>query len=367
MTDLKILLVEDAQEDIKACMSTVRRYKKEKKRNIEVVQVSKFSDARNELNNTFDGAIVDLRLDTAGEGNTVIKEIRSKYRVPVAVMTGTPQDAQTGVPYLGVFTKGETGYDELLDIFCATYDTGITKILGGRGYLETIMDKVFWKGVLPHLDEWKRYKENGKDTEKALLRFIISHITEFVDYDVDKYFLEEMYISPVESDALKTGCVVKRRDDDQYFVVLSPACDLAKHKGNYKTDRILVCYIQSIDNLINEIIQRQKEIQFLDSDDEKTKAKKEKSQNKIKLNAFEKISRNNLTSYYHFLPQTKVFSGGIINFRMIDTYTPAEFDLKFEYPIVLISAAFTKDIVSRFSSYYARQGQPDFDFDLVEK
>ena len=62
---------------------------------------------------------------------------------------------------------------------------------------------------------------------------------------------------------------------------------------------------------------------------------------------------------------TSLFEGGIINFRKVNTYKPKDFDSKFDKPLVQISMAFTKDIVSRFSSYYSRQGQPDFDFDTL--
>ena len=33
-------------------------------------------------------------------------------------------------------------------------------------------------------------------------------------------------------------------------------------------------------------------------------------------------------------------------------------------PIVKVQDYFTKNILSRFSTYYSRQGQPDFNFDL---
>jgi hypothetical protein len=45
----------------------------------------------------------------------------------------------------------------------------------------------------------------------------------------------------------------------------------------------------------------------------------------------------------------------------VSAFKPSEFKNKFKKPKIQISVAFTKDIVSRFSSYYARQGQPNFD------
>jgi hypothetical protein len=46
---------------------------------------------------------------------------------------------------------------------------------------------------------------------------------------------------------------------------------------------------------------------------------------------------------------------------MISTYTEEELNHQFKKTLTQISPAFVKDIVSHFSSYYARQGQPDID------
>lgn len=82
-------------------------------------------------------------------------------------------------------------------------------------------------------------------------------------------------------------------------------------------------------------------------------------------NLLTQLPQNNYSNFYHYLPQTSKFEGGIIDFRKIDTYKPTDFKSNFGDPDVQISMAFTKDIVARFSSYYARQGQPDFDFDTL--
>jgi hypothetical protein len=78
-----------------------------------------------------------------------------------------------------------------------------------------------------------------------------------------------------------------------------------------------------------------------------------------------RISRNSYSAYYHFLLQTIALKRGIINFRKINTLKPTEFKRQYTKPLIQISSHFTKDIVARFSSYYARQGQPDLDANLV--
>ena len=87
---------------------------------------------------------------------------------------------------------------------------------------------------------------------------------------------------------------------------------------------------------------------------------KRKGSKEDKLKA---VVNNNHTDYYHWLPKTDFFEGGVINFRKLKTVNEVDFDEQFETPSIQISTFFVKDIVSRFSSYYARQGQPDIDID----
>ncbi|MEM8452862.1 response regulator, partial [Morganella morganii] len=74
---------------------------------------------------------------------------------------------------------------------------------------------------------------------------------------------------------------------------------------------------------------------------------------------------NNKTGYYHWLPKVDFFPGGTINFRRVSTYSECELDTDFHKSNLQISPSFIKDIVSRFSSYYARQGQPDIEYDII--
>jgi hypothetical protein len=366
MSNLKLLFVEDTKYDMDACKATIKRYSHKNKREIELVEASKISEAFEKLDNTFDGAIIDLNLGTnESEGNTVIREIVSKYRIPIVVLTGEPTRVEPGIPNLGVFVKGETGYEELFDLFYLSYDTGITKILGGRGYIEEAMNRVFWNNILPVLDDWKTYKAQGKETETALLRHIVNHIAEIVDGDVQIYFPEEMYIIPPISTNLNTGSILLKKENEELFIVLSPACDLVPHNGSIKTDRILVCLIEKInENSFIKDARKKIRLEISDTDNEETK--------KIKSSKIEKahkilteIPKNSYCPYFHYLPETRLFCGGIINFRKIETYSFKDFNQKFASPHAQISMNFTKDIIARFSNYYARQGQPDFDFDSL--
>lgn len=349
MEALKLLLVEDNEQDITSCRNSVEVYEQQKERNIIIVESRELKDALEKLDSSFDGAIVDLKLDRMEyDGNELVSTIYTKFRIPVVIFTGTPLNAIDGIPGLRVYTKGKDGYNTILDYFFDVYETGLTKILGGRGYIEETMHKIFWENIYPALGDWLSHVGRGKPTEKALLRFTINHLLELIDDDLETSFPEEMYISPPLNKGIKTGSIVEKVEPKECFVVLSPACDLVIRQGNIKTDNILVC---KIDRSI--ITKAQKTLKRNNIDDAKRHSAEELLTNLV---------TNKHSNYYHFLPKTSHFSGGVINFRKVSTIKPAEFSSQFSKPIVQVSQAFTKDIVARFSSYYARQGQPDFDF-----
>ena len=344
MNPLKLLYVEDKEEDLNTCRDTVVRYEYQTKRNIELVVVRTVTEALDKIDRTYDGAIVDLKLDHDwDDGLKVIDAIRGRARMPIAILTATPQHADNSdsVGYLGVYKKGEIGYDQLFEIFFQVYDTGLTKIMGGRGLIDTTMDKIFWGHMIPLLDDWKGYSAEGKSTERILLRFAVNRLFELLDDDEDIFVPEEMYICPPLGTHVKTGSLVRAKDTGCHYAVLSPACDLVLRNGKPKTTHILYCEIEELDLVIKEITANK------NSRDRK--------------DAIQDLIRNTYCHYYHFLPQTKLVAGGLVNFRKAVTAEPESFENTFGQPTAQISGAFTKDLVARFSSYYARQGQPNFD------
>jgi len=95
---------------------------------------------------------------------------------------------------------------------------------------------------------------------------------------------------------------------------------------------------------------------------------------KMKEDILQRLSRNSHALYYHWLAPVKFklsdhesldFDGGFLNFRKVEALSMKKFKAKFGDPLLQISPFFIKDIVSRFSSYYARQGQPDIDRNAI--
>ena len=348
MDSMKILLVEDDPEDLAACAATARIYRVEKGMGLEIVECRSVEEAEGALDNSFDGAIVDLRLEQGGtEGVEVLRQIEESFlRIPVAIFTGTPSSVPETGTYVGVFTKGEARYSEVFDVLAGIFCTGVTRLMGGRGLIEERLTKVFRSSFLPQRDRWVEYGgvDSGR-TEKALLRHVLSHLLQLLDEDEDSCFPEEVYLSPPLGECIRTGTIVRNRQTGDWWVVMSPACDLVgREEGKSNTDRILTVEIRPVST----------EFPWYRKGEEMSRSKQEK----VKA-AFE-----NKRGYSHWLPETGVFCGGFLNFRKVCTVPVEDFQKVFETPApIQISPSFLKDIVARFSSYYARQGQPSIDLD----
>ena len=350
MTQFRLALVEDSEEDIQICKDSVARYRDEKQRDIQLTEYRSVEDALQKLDNSFDGAIVDLKFDRQGdEGYQVVTRItKSSLRIPIAIVTGTPADADMTFDYVGVFKKGEWEYVDIFDIFWEIHDSGLTRIVGGRGKIEETLESVFRTNILQQRSIWINYgKLDSARTERALLRHILNHLLQLLDDDDEPCYPEEVYICPPLSADLKTGSIVEKKGDKSFFVVLNPACDLVvRPNGQFKTDRVLLVEIEPAQAILAEVLTGI-------------------STNEKKGKKLKPVLGNNYTTYHHWLPETNFFPGGFLNFRKLTTLGKDDFGEIYNSPVVQISPYFVKDIVGRFSSYYARQGQPDIDVSLI--
>ncbi len=363
MNKLRLLIIEDAAQELETFKDMIEDYKIDNGRDIDSVECQTLEQALETLDNSFDGAIIDLKLAEQGdEGNQVIKKIiESFFRIPIAIFTANPgnwdENLNEKIMLIDIFIKGETEYNEILDKFWEIYNTGLTHIMGGRGKIETTLNHVFLENLRPNRQRWISYGEKDPErTQNALLRYTLNHLIQLLEEDGEHCFPEEVYLYPPIPSRITTGSIVK--ENNQWFVVLSPACDLIIRKGGQFTERILFVEIEKEADIVNKGLNRLGRI----TDEEEKE--------KVKEDILQRLSRNNHTFYYHWLPPVKFklsddgsldFDGGFLNFRKLEALSKRNFNAKFGDPLIQISPFFVKDIVARFSSYYARQGQPDID------
>ncbi|MBC8393306.1 MAG: response regulator, partial [Deltaproteobacteria bacterium] len=243
MDKLKILVVEDDKEQQQIFSDSVDVYKDKHKCDIEFLFAQSLEEALKIVDGSFDGVILDLKLNEEEDGGNQVAEnmLKSFFRVPIIFVTGFPELVDNNNPLIIKSRSRESErYEDDIDLFFEIYNTGLTKIMGGRGKIEQTLNEVFLKNLLPQLEAWKVYgKSDSLRTEKALLRFTLNHLVQILDDDNDRCFPEEIYIYPPLSDGLKTGSILKKKDGERLYAILNPACDLVvRNNGEYKTDRI---------------------------------------------------------------------------------------------------------------------------------
>ncbi|WNU96534.1 response regulator [Neisseria sp. DTU_2020_1000833_1_SI_GRL_NUU_006] len=389
MNNMTLILIEDNVEETQSCQNAVKDFNddhKDKKWCIRLETYTNIENASKALENSyFDGAIIDMKLaDSGNEGNQALDVIRKHLkRIPVAIYTGTPDVADvTDIPSIGLFKKADITYGQLIYKFWDIYKTGLTKIMGGKGQIEQSLSQIFIKYLLPKISpeptvseksNWVSYAEEDPDnTEKALLRYTLNHLIHELYKSSENCYPDEMYIHlpNLELDQVKvdTGCILKNKDNNKFYIVLSPACDLAEREGGEcNTDRALLVEIQMLEDILCDDY-------FISNCHGGKKLKKRQRSNlesqgeylsKQQDKDLIKYQRNTKNLYYCWLPKTSCFNNGaVINFRRVSTYSQEELDNSFNSPVIQVASPFLKDIISRFSSYYARQGQPDININL---
>jgi CheY-like chemotaxis protein len=341
---IKILIVDDDPAQRKLCKDAIDLFNKGGHELVLDEAISKEEGLSKLRRNEHDGAIVDLRLakqDKDGEGNEIIREIRSTMRVPIRIVSGHLGDLDDDLGPVSFFYKtyarDQVQYDEIFGDFVAIHATGITDILNNRGRIEKDITDIFWKHISALLPEFIAYKANNNewDIEKVLLRYIAVLIHEYLELDAANRFESfsdlEFYIKPPVRALVFTGDVLKRKDDDSHWVVLTPACDLATdiRRAEAKAELITLARIESADAVL---------------------AGKN-------ANTIQRLQQNSMDLKYHFLPSNSLFTGGFVNFQSL-LCTPTGTALELFDVEVAVSPSFRKDIVFRFSNYYGRQGQP---------
>lgn len=393
MNNMKLILIEDNDEEVQSCTHAVNDFNDDHKGKGWCIQLephTNIESASKALESSyFDGAIIDMNLaDSGDEGNQALDVIRQHLkRIPVAIYTGTPNvaDNSDDIPLIDVFKKGDATYEQLIYKFWDIYNTGLTKIMGGKGLIEQSLSQIFIKHLLPRISpakvskksNWVYYAEEDSDnTEKALLRHTLNHLIHELYKSSENCYPEEMYIHlpNLEQDQVKvdTGCILQNKDNNKFYIVLSPACDLVEREGGgCNTDRALLVEIQMLEDILSD--------DFFTIDSNNDKKLKKQNQNKTNSQTESqgvylskqqekdliKYQRNTKNLYYCWLPKTSCFNNGaVINFRRVSTYSQEELDKSFNSPVIQVASPFLKDIISRFSSYYARQGQPDININL---
>lgn len=342
---MKILFIEDTPTDVEAFNNTLDLYRLQNagatidSKNI--ASLDEFNGEEKDLDN-YDAVIVDIKLkDTDGNsdadtdaGNQIIEHIEKSFRnIPVYICTGTPENVSyrgnfcIGEPYI----KGEQDvYAKIIDHAYKLHNTGLMQLIGGKGKLQELIQKIYKENIKSDIDKWIEHKGCGKNTEGILSRYIAACISAHLESSCPAV-KEEMFMRPPADTTLKTGSIIQHNDSREYFVVLTPECDLViRSDGLPKADMVLLCKLESDTARINNNENLKKALCY-------------------SLPGLYCLPKNALIDNVTFL-----------NFRNLISveYNDA---IRNYTKVMQILPDFTKEIIQKFSSYYSRQGQPDFD------
>ena len=169
MSNMTLILIEDNDEETQSCKNAVNDFNDDHKNKgwcIRLVTHTNIEAASKELESSyFDGAIIDMKLaDSGDEGNQALDVIRQHLkRIPVAIYTGTPDvaDNSDDIPLIDVFKKGDATYEQLIYKFWDIYNTGLTKIMGGKGQIEKSLSQIFIKHLFLKFQRNPKVQERG--------------------------------------------------------------------------------------------------------------------------------------------------------------------------------------------------------------
>ncbi len=360
MKELKLLIVEDDSTVIETYTRDINSYNKAN----EIIKIKEtiLSDKDQALvilkdsDNVFDGAVIDLDLKQSGgsdsSGNEVIKEVKGNLRFPVFVISGTSHNLDPSLSEETSFFKvrdRDADFDFIEEIV-AIYNTGITEILNRKGTIESYINDIFWNHMSNSMDLWiNDNTRTPKEKENSLLRYTLLHMQEHIDEELEKYHPSEFYITKPIKKNIFTGDIVEL--DKNRFLILTPSCDIViRPSGNRNADFILFCKIKPLDSVVKNYEQLRHDTS-------------PKNENRQRItNFFE-----NKNQKYHFIPKAESIEPGLIDFQDKLTMPNSEVNTLLEAKkierIATISQPFLKDIISRYSNYYSRQGSPDFNTD----
>lgn len=335
---IKILLLEDKDQDVLTFNETatrlsesldvifnIKRYSKIITSNISEENI--FEDI---LKNDYDFFIVDLKLkwdvDSDRTWNSFLETLMLSYlHTPVVINSSVLVDLDPRFnlawnPLIKQFDPSSSSAEEILRHIYALYKSWINDVLWTNWTIEKTLNDLIWKWWLKNIKSWD-WITNKDLAKKSLSRYILSHLHHMLSWDYDHFIPEEIYLS-MNDWKYDTWTILKKWND--YFIILTPACDIAQDKPSKPKFMLYKLY-----KIITPLI----------------------------LGSLEEHNSFKSKSSKYWLERASMFDGGYIDYEnsiSIPKNTINEYEI-----ICLVSSFFLKDIVFKLWNYCSRQGSPD--------
>ena len=310
--------------------------------------------------NKLDTAIIDLNLNNDNQsdpdnadGNQAIKELMHYFRMPIFIVSGELSKLDSELEsnnFIKTFSRENFSRNNGLEtIIPPLFNSKSIHYFSRDGFLEEKINKFYWDNLSKTINSWTEIgTKYPDDIEKILSRHTVACLNEqlYVNGNIgsfDKYHPGEMYIIPPIKQHCHTGDIIQK--DGDLFIILNPACDIV-NSGNL--DYFILAKLIDF-NLVQMLIENINP--QVDSQDDFFNRLNKKGKTRYQ------DCKTNKKDRFHYLPKFDTLPDKLIDFQQIINKEKDE--IRTTDRIASISSPFLKDIIARFSAYYARQGQPN--------
>ncbi len=306
----------------------------------------------------FDCALFDLKLPSGeggpGDGNDLVKVGLEDFGIPVGIISGNIRDVEPElmqIAMLGVFSKDEDdAYEQALAWLGGQWP--MMEILReSRAEVRRSGAAMFPNRIWPN---WQNYEavraEGGDGLSRIVARQYAAQIAEHLGMDSGTagWHPFEHYIAPAMlEERAQTGDLFML--DDQVWVILTPACDLATRKASVA----LLALCRSTIPGPNDPL-----ASWADTVASLTAVGLNRDQRRARDDYFKGLVNQGYPGK-HFLPP---LHGGLpmfVEFKQLRTISIVDLDLTAR--VASIAPAFLSNLVQRFGAYMSRTGQPNID------
>ena len=317
----------------------------------------------------FDLLILDVRLGLHDEfpeeevGIKTLEEIQQRRFVPVIFYTGLPrlvQEHQTSI--IQVVRKSE-GLPRLLEVVKNIFDTPLPTVNRALiKHLETVQRDYMWGFVAQHEAEFINTSDRTALAYLLARRLAMSlsgpgieqlsqDLGDSTEFSLDEgrvhpmqyYVMPPVEISPLTGDLYR----VRIGQQDQYWVLLTPSCDLVKGREKAKWVLMAPCVLLT------------EEQEYQDWHDNPSNTKKKKLKSLLGNNR----SNGHQPERFYFLPGALDLPEMVVDFQQVVTLPRVQ--LESWDQVASLDSPFAEALLTRFTRYFGRLGTPDLDIDFV--
>ncbi|MDO5094023.1 MAG: hypothetical protein Q4D79_11525 [Propionibacteriaceae bacterium] len=299
-----------------------------------------------------DVIVLDVRRDASASvtqddaaGQAVYREIQEACFAPVVFWTALPEmvNHERMSPLVTVVTKEETV--KLPSAIQAAVESGaLIRIRGIEQQVADVLRRHMWTELAPN---WAEYTE-AADSE-GIVQVLLSRLARILDEDRDQKFTthpSHRYVYPPASERRSPGDVLRVPDQD-WWVVLTPACDFAQRKVQY----VLLAKA-------SPLAEHPKYQAWVSAN----------AGSKKKKDCWKNLERDVLKATrgrFHFLPAFRKIPDLVIdleNVRAVEVDALGSFDW-----VASLVSPFAEALLVQYSHVRGRIGVPDLDSELVRQ